>query len=127
MDTGRGASMVGSDGPGGGGSVGAGTGTWWQARTSATVLCTPPQFPHEMGISKGPGSASARSIRASYRPRGAPFAGDTTGIAECPRCRRQLLSCGCPFDEFPSDDDWDEDDELPSDELLADVLERWAR
>jgi hypothetical protein len=31
--------------------------------------------------------------------------------AECPHCRGQLFSCGCPFDEFP-DDFADEDEEL---------------
>lgn len=38
-------------------------------------------------------------------------------MARCPRCRGQLLSCGCPFDEFADDGEDDEDegyDEAPA-------------
>ena len=34
-------------------------------------------------------------------------------LAGCPRCGRQLITCGCPFDELDDGPEWDgEDDEL---------------
>ena len=34
-------------------------------------------------------------------------------LARCPRCGRQLLSCGCPFDELGGEgDDYEDDDDL---------------
>lgn len=31
-------------------------------------------------------------------------------VPRCPLCRRQMISCGCRYDEDPhEDDDWDDD------------------
>ena len=49
------------------------------------------------------------------RPGGAHHLG--CDLAECPRCRGQLLSCACRFDEDPPDDDLEDDDG----DLLADL------
>ncbi len=46
--------------------------------------------------------ATGRCGDCGVQPGGAHHLG--CDIAECPRCRGQLLSCGCPFDEFPSED-----------------------
>lgn len=32
-------------------------------------------------------------------------------LAGCPRCGRQLISCGCPFDELDDGPDWGDDDD----------------
>jgi hypothetical protein len=40
-------------------------------------------------------------------------------IQECPVCHRQMLSCGCRFDEDGRDED--EDDEYEYDDWLDDV------
>ena len=71
--------------------------------------------------------ATGRCGDCGVQPGGAHHLG--CDIAEGPRCRGQLLSCGCPFDEFPSEgyEEEDGDDEVLPDRLLADVLERWAR
>lgn len=75
------------------------------------------------GTERGWGRPKGRCGDCGVQPGGAHHLG--CDIARCPRCRGQLLSCGCPWDEFPPDD-WEDDDELPSDELLADLLSRWS-
>jgi hypothetical protein len=32
-------------------------------------------------------------------------------VARCPVCGRQMISCGCRYDEDPPDDDYDDDDD----------------
>ena len=79
------------------------------------------------GAERGWPRPSGRCGDCGVQPGGAHHLG--CDIAECPRCRGQLLSCGCPFDEFPpdpSDGELNGDDQL-SDELLAHLMERWAR
>jgi hypothetical protein len=44
-------------------------------------------------------------------------------VARCPKCRHQLLSCGCWFDEYgPRDPDDDEIDDEDEDDRLAALL-----
>jgi hypothetical protein len=44
-------------------------------------------------------------------------------LQRCPRCRRQLFSCGCPFDELGGADDDLDDDGLDDDGLDDDGLD----
>jgi hypothetical protein len=55
-------------------------------------------------------------------PRGAHHLG--CDAARCPRCRRQLLSCGCWFDEYgPLDPDDEDDDDLDIDRAPVEPAE----
>ena len=75
------------------------------------------------GAERGWGRPNGRCGDCGVQPGGAHHLG--CDIAECPRCRGQLLSCGCRFDEDPPEDDEELDEEL-TDGSLADLLAQWA-